>query len=137
MLSTLNSQLKTSISRGVQTEKTASYRVASLLCIYLILNTHYKHSKSLLTIRILQAIKMWGRLQALRITKSSRLRFKEKLWFQTLMKRLRSSKDLTMITSHRTSITNREKMSIGINNKPKIRVLQPLNLQVKGREEWF
>ena len=79
MLNTLNSQLKTSISRGVQTEKTASYRVGSLLCIYLILNIRFKHSKSPLTIRILQATKMWGHLQAPRTTKSSRLKFKEKL----------------------------------------------------------
>ena len=53
------------------------------------------------------------------------------------MKRLKSLKGLTMIMSHRINITNKEKMSYGTNNKPKIRVLWQLNLQAKGREELF
>lgn len=53
------------------------------------------------------------------------------------MKRLRNLRGLTMIMSHRINITNKEKMSYGTNNKPKIRVLWQLNLQAKGREELF
>ena len=54
------------------------------------------------------------------------------------MKRLRNLRGLTMIMSHRINITNREKMSYGTSNKPKIKVLCHLNnLQIKGREELF
>lgn len=138
MLNTLNSQLRTSISRGVQAVKTASYRVKSLLCIFSTHNTGFNHSWLPPAIRTLPATKMWARLRAPRTTKSSRQIFKGKLWSLTSMKRSRSWNGPTMTTSHRTNITNREKMSCGTSNKPKTRVvLHLLNLQVKGREEWF